>query len=648
MPAPLPPVPGGFPWSRYQLSRIDAGQMYSSWLAYDCADAVVLNGDLGAMDDSAVDSRTIGALLDWVRAGGRLVVVLEGAGDRWRRFVPAVEGDALVLATDRTQQSTPETLQREITGIAPTVSFRELSITSGGLRGGWHIRDSTDGSPPADPAHPRGLIAEGPVGLGWVTLIGVDPSRCAVPSEKKTVNEVTRDIWHRILRPVLERTKPSDDEYQYGMWGGRGGRGFYSGGSGHDGETRSAISSCLDGIANTPPLSHSVAWSIGWGVLVLSLLVGPFDAIVLKRLRARHRAWLTAMGWTSLAAIAGLVAPSVLRSGKTIMTRLVEADIVQAGPQPVPGAEGPSGATVHHPAEVWRSGVTAIFAGSSGRLSLTSAKDGAGPAASDWGWWRGVSPLGDSRQAFSAFETRQSTPTPVSPRFNVPLPLRVGQWTFRTFMDQSLSPIDEVDRAGGWAGWMPALRADLRLDGESIGQRPIVTVHGLPMNCTIANSALQWPGALSTAVSKGVVWTVMRVESGATTEGLTEGASEVVLVPFIVDPAQITSPNPAPDFSPIGLQSSGSYSGRFRPGEALSLPGARERSLAIDARVESGGVACLHLYLRGVPDELGSGNPETQRSADAVIRLVFPVAISHGGLSTDRPAPKADHPSEHP
>jgi hypothetical protein len=360
-------------------------------------------------------------------------------------------------------------------------------------------------------------------------------------------------------------------------------------------------------------------------VLVLAFLVGPFDAIVLKRLRARHRSWLTALGWTALATIAGVVAPSVLRSGKTTLTRLVEADIVQHAE----GTSDSSTAEQPHASEVWRSGVTAIFAGSSGALPLrpattgTSAGNVGGGVTDGASWWRGVSPISESRLSFAPFETRQAAISPVSPRANSPLPFRIGQWTFRALMDQSLSPVD----GAGALDWMESLRAELSSGNTKYGSRPVVRVRGLPKTCVVEKAALQWPGSLAPEPSREVVWTVLRAEDAVESkEGITN-ATERSLVSVIIDPpSQIATPVHAADFVSIGLHSENGNRSDFWPGAALSLPGARDRSAAIDAKISSGAFACLYLYLREIPDDLAPPDLNTRLSTDAVIRLVFPVA----------------------
>src|SRR5207253_254748 len=139
---------------------------------------------------------------------------------------------------------------------APFFPFREIALSGAAASKGWRIRQ---GFEVGETALRHGLIAEGPVGLGWVTLLGAEPARWVQPMPDKTAADITRDLWHLILKPVLERTRPVEDD-PYQSWRVAA---DFSGGSGPDRETRCATHVCLDGIARTPPISHFVAWCIG-------------------------------------------------------------------------------------------------------------------------------------------------------------------------------------------------------------------------------------------------------------------------------------------------------------------------------------------------------------------------------------------------
>ena len=137
-----------------------------------------------------------------------------------------------------------------------------------------------------------GLLAEGPAGLGWAVVFGVEPR--AVPEVANSSNELL--IFREAIGKVLSDFDGLQKEHIANRW--------WSGPMPMSVESSTASSAqaeafgvVLDGIESPT----GAIMFVGIAMVLLALLVGPVDYFVLRRLRLSHRSWLTAFGWITLA-----------------------------------------------------------------------------------------------------------------------------------------------------------------------------------------------------------------------------------------------------------------------------------------------------------------------------------------------------------
>src|SRR6185295_9867989 len=192
---------------------------------------------------------------------------------------------------------------------------RLIRLTELGKQQGWTI--AWDASVDGTPAEGVGLRATGPVGLGMVSIVGIEPQ--SLPAA--TSAPVTRALWRNAVEGIksghLQHVTTTATNQNYWIYG-------YE----HDEQTGGAVRAALDNAAAVPPLGAGVFLAIAASMLLLMLLLGPVDATLLKKYRQSQRSWLTALGWIGLASLAAYLAPRAMRSGQTVIRRLTSTDVI--------------------------------------------------------------------------------------------------------------------------------------------------------------------------------------------------------------------------------------------------------------------------------------------------------------------------------
>jgi len=304
---------------RFNMIRVaqrEPNQAPADSLLYDGLRCVVL----GEIDGSAGGSLGSGqeqAIKRWVRAGGWLVVQAR-AGDDWRRWVedeagdvpvelaPAAEhalldetGAELHRLRDAAVESSEAGQSRVAFDLVDRVTARRAALTALGASRGWKLRWLVDAG--------GGMIAEGPVGLGMVTIVTVEPRSVS----RVLSRDVTRAAWRSVLERALKRMEtPLPGASSEVM--------------------EDPVSRAAQQMPTRPPVGLGYLLCLVGGALALTLLVGPVDGLVLKRLRLQHRAWLTGLGWIGLASAAGYLVPLLFRSGQSEVSQVSVLDGIAA------------------------------------------------------------------------------------------------------------------------------------------------------------------------------------------------------------------------------------------------------------------------------------------------------------------------------
>lgn len=397
-------------WADVSAAVTEAAEMPRNAGAYEGLEALVIAPEtLGA-----VDPRVVEAVRRWTLSGGKLVLVVSTGGSAWRSWLPAGEEFDFVEVGEAARMSTPPELRTMLGTMRdlamkrdPTlviaeaggqVNARAISLRSRGEREGWRTRWSVGGE--------KGLLAEGPAGFGFVTIIGVEPERVGTVADPRVTRRVWRDAMLGVLetwrRSTLRKTKDNYwmYDYQYNASGG-------------DLSTRIGMSMVLDELSRSHTVNPISFVVIAGCMGLLALVLGIGDYIWLGVIRKRHLGWATALGWIVAASAVAVVVPTVIRGGDSAVSRWQVVD----GRSPRDGA----GSAV-------ASDVIASFMQRRTSVALEGlARDG---------WYRGVSATngsygrGNSRGLLlPALELRESPGDPGSG--SVPAGMDQPQWTFR-------------------------------------------------------------------------------------------------------------------------------------------------------------------------------------------------------------------------
>jgi hypothetical protein len=557
-------------WARAMGCRRPAATLPLAWAAYDGVEVVIAQADALAK----ADPRAREALLTWVMSGGRLILLLDGAGGWWTQFLPTT-GELVVADEPRIVRPGPDALAALKTqGVAAPIPARVLRVTPAGRLDGWRASWSVEGGDASS-----GLVARGPLGMGVVMLLGVDPQRLP----PVVAHRATAALWRELVAgedlgvlPRHVRTiDPNASNYYWSM------------GSGSTPEVSSAIRTVLDAISQVPPISGSVFVIIAASMVALAAMLGPVDRIVLRRKGWSRWSWVSALAWIVLASLTAYAAPTWVRSGRTVVTRASVRDAV--GP-------GPGG-----PALECRTGLTGVFAGRPLRSRVEPTR-----AA----WWRGISPMEWYRGNAGRFTIVEAAVDTASPRGLLPGPLRQGQWTFRTLLDQR----PPVERS--IAEWGPQV--------VRVGSDWSVAVRGLPEGAVVRTGALQ--------TREG--WWLLSFAGATTERGDSVFHADARVMYMLAAP-----PDRWVFKAPIGYYwQAGTGASTFASAASLNLPGVRSREEAATLRVAGGGWAMVLLEVTGLPDDSGFVLLDADRATTVFLRMVVPLSAS------DRPDEGSDTP----
>lgn len=399
---------------RVRVTAMDPEDLYSFWAAYDGVQSIIVRASV----ISEIPERARRAIEDWQRGGGELVVVVDDASNRWRRWLPEGTAGDIVDMDEIKAHRSPDVLDAmpfhsakanlghdELAQPAEWIQARAVSLLPRGVALGWET--DYEISSPDYPA----LAARGPVGLGFVTLIGFDPAR-ATAVRSKTASSIA---WGAMLDRHFANDAANAEKAQ--MW-------YYTNGSGADPSEVTAINHAADATLKSTGLRGGVLVVIFIVLIGFVVAIGPVDAIVLRRLGLRHWSWLTALAWVGVASVLAVQIPNISLGGQTHFGRVVITDT----------ALDERGEVVTS----WATGISTIYAGKTATVGPIDERPGA--------WWRGVSPLnnwqhGGNRSVGALGVLRQTMQAHMGADgarlASVPSSLIQKGWTARAFLDES-------------------------------------------------------------------------------------------------------------------------------------------------------------------------------------------------------------------
>jgi hypothetical protein len=546
--------------------RIREDELPTAWAAFDGVALLVVNGDSADL----ADPRSLDAIQTWVVRGGKLAIVASGPGDSWRRWLPESGGGPaapvdlvepaelapppalgeILLEFERTPRArNPENPGEEagaaptvepLPGLAATLPGRAMRLRAAAGGAGWTGRWEAPGG--------GVLLAEGPIGLGWVVVLGFDPARATEIASSRAAGA----IWRAALdAPFRTMVRWNPEAYGYGSIG-----------------PDPALSTAVEHIALVPMVGAGIFVGIAACMLVLALLVGPGDYLVLRRLRAAHWSWLTALGWVGAACAGAYIVPRAIRTDPTSVGRLSIVDALASG--------GP----VSTPVLTAATGITGIYAAQSGTVAVSGIEPGS--------WWRGAAPemgFGVSQHAGGGIVPilQAAAGGDLGSRRAAPLArLPLAIWTFRSFMD------------------LGAPELPLAATLNRVGSDYSITVAGLPPESRVIAAAVRVP-------VEGAPQASLWIEAAGSTPPQRRSVSGVM-----EEPSVLLAPQ-----APVGRQEGGAWTAEFPRASAGAaaasgwtwaqsfdpLPGVAERTQAIEALVASGRWAMVGLVVDNWPAE---------------------------------------------
>lgn len=675
--------------------------------AYDALGVLIVEGGLA----DQLDPRALASVRHWVAAGGRLVIVANQPGEGWRQWF-GPQDEALPIRVDG---ATDETLPPDVIGVlgrraktlepwlrkpastadvinpdgtvqpsevitVPEASLetgneavesvvailkssqRCMTLTNAGTQGGWTLRwlKQAEAGESA-----RGLIAEGPVGLGLVTVVGVLPSRMTEVVNTASLSAAWEDVlkFANQDRRAVPLTGAGTSYSMYYGWDG-------SGGSAVECES---IRSALEASAVVSSLPAAVILTLLGAMGALVLFIGPVDYIMLGRVRRatgglRHKSHLTAALWIGVASTAAYFGPQFVRSGKTLVTRVSAIDVVQEGK----GAGQRTIAAESSLTGIWSGATKGTYIEDAAAAEGTSTPDGEANARPALGVWRGVSPLsgygggdgiGAAKMTFGcrpAMVAADNTLTGGYARGSEGtltfLPeaggLFLQAWTFRAYMDN------------GTPAW--PVTVSIKDSGGAMSVR----LDGVPKGATLGACGMRAPGLAG--------W--QRLKFADTGGRAFEATAEADAVEAVDEPGRINgvgagSGRDLPGIGKVkkelkdgrepgwvestfagpqvieGLLDRGTNQYAYRRGTAplqfsmLHLGPAERRAASHSARLASGRFAVVYLTLENVPLDVRLHNVAgAAHTRTIVARVAVPIGVA-GGFSSGTAGPSGFEPS---
>lgn len=407
-------------WDQVVTSTLAPTRFSQAWMAYESVDGIVARErDLRTLTSVQRD-----AIRTWLENGGRMVVSLDEAGEGWREWLPdflpanlldisevqrvqpGLDVRSLLKAAENTARSEWAQTPASVAGAPYDIRARLITPSDTahalGWRGFWESDISQPLAVPLTPDRTR-LAASGPVGLGVLTLLGVDPAN--LPAFMNGTESAR--AWRDAMERTRDATHRDASRWQQWQW--------------NQNETV-ALSRAADSIVAASPPGGLFFLVVMCVIFALALWVGPVGRIILKRRGLLSRNWAIALGAIALCTLVGLLAPRIFRQNTDNRGTLTLHDVFV----------DPEG----KPVRVYTSRMHAVFAGAPDEFDLAGvdlrAQDPAGQ------WWRGVSPVAnwwETRLKPGGGATIINTPASrASPAAGVLRPVEVAQWTLRLYM----------------------------------------------------------------------------------------------------------------------------------------------------------------------------------------------------------------------
>ena len=558
---------------RAQSATLPASDLPLSRMAYDGALVVIADGTTVQQ----ADPRSIAALQRWVIGGGRLLILADSHSTLWRRLLPeASPGDALHLGPVQ-QVPIPEDLANvPIHDVRETVQARPISMDLRAMDLGWSLRWGDDGS---------AMLAEGPVGFGWVTVLSVHPD--TISSGGADANWT---IWADALSGCVASASGGSRGVrtfgypQRNMWSMRN-------------SIQNVAASIFDTVSLVPPIGSSAFIIVGAVMVFLAFTLGPLDYFILRIFNLRHWSWLSAIVWIASASVVAYVLPERVRGLPSAVGRFTIID------QLAPNAALPG--TDSHPANraiaaipdglrSWRTALTTIFAGS--REPFMVEPDGSGAY---WSRFRLMEGSRVPRPLLLKEPPNSGGLEAVHTAW--PGPIQPGIWAVDTLVDRG------------------PVRSGLDVSLKRIpGGRWEATLSGLPDSSRLIAAELQHQ-QIHIPLSSARLGT-SRADDGSGWRLI-----------FDEDYAQA---EPSPPWNPgsLNIQQMGGYYPRavvddesVSPALGMHLIGPIERTAAINALVSTGQYALLNLEYTDMPLDLTIPMNDLVTKRTTIYRIVVPI-----------------------
>lgn len=329
-----------------------ARHLPADWTGYASLDLLVLND----VDFREITETCAEAILAWVRNGGRLLIVLGGrtmpAKHPLAKGLPFGVGPAVAAEV-------PGELLALLTGAEarPKVATWSVSRT-GEKRLGWGIGLAGEGN----------SLATERVGFGFVGVLGFSPSAW------KTDDARTRAaVWTAAINCLLLDGGTSGGStyarralaYTGRRWSGADGDSEYYFDTGPEFRAASSVLERLLAIRELRPLS--IWWVIGL-LVVLTILLGPVEYLLLRRLGRLPWTWVTSAAWIAVFTVGAYFGVRAIRAGRLQVRAVSVIDAV----------DGQGGG--------WVTTYAGLFAPDSDEYDLTDVEP--------QHWWSPIAPVG--------------------------------------------------------------------------------------------------------------------------------------------------------------------------------------------------------------------------------------------------------------
>lgn len=530
--------------------------------------------------------RAILTLQRWVLGGGRLVVLADTPGREWIEFLPSA-APVGAITLEPQQEFTPTGELSNVTG-HPGATFigRPVTLAIAAQDAGWTTRWKSG---------EETYLAEGPVGFGWITILGVHPDTIS-----GNLGEDAWRVWANALHTPAnaayiaggaERTIRSRDRYWYAT-----------------NVLTNLPVQVFDAIGRTPTFFGPAILLVTAVTITLALALGPVDFFLLKKLRLRHLSWLSALLWIALAAAVGIVMPDQLRASATHISRHTLIDALLPNQALVGTAHSDLNErfeSIPPNLRAWALGFTNIFAGSAGAIEFEPISDGR--------YWREYAIPGSRATIARSLTSRQepSSGGLDAVRSTQPLSVRPGIWSTKVFTDTGpTTPKVSVALERTDTGWR------LRLAGTDAQ--------------SIIEGQLCISGTLSSTRSDRTYFEIPPTQLAAEGDFVYEFDDKDA------------SPRPRGSY----LRSTGDAlhmelsrqipsaraGGSLNPKYLLMLPGPSERTAAIEALANSPDCALIELSVQGQPLDTPIATPGIESEQSTMYRIVTPI---HGDPNRD-------------